>query len=236
MYVRICLCVCTYIWVSVRTYVCLYVCMHVCIFPRKLLKSLNTGQSQSKALLVGDWQSCLLLNTRWPGVRLHVIPQKPFAFSFEPAPHWTWSSLILLDCHLCLPPKHWDNDPPLTQLLYGSWGSHSGSVLLTEPSTQPELCFPMGRKWSSVRELRGELFIQGYIKKVGAQRRWDTACTPYFTDTAVTPQWRQQEHLWIVLASSRELSRPETWTHTHTHKFRSACEWEHVFIFLNLST
>lgn len=132
MYVHICLCVCTYIWVSVRTYVCLCVCMYVCIFPRKLLKSLNTGQSQSKALLVGDWQSCILLNTRWPEVRLDVIPQKPSAFSFEPEPHWTWSSLILLDCHLCLPPKHWDNGPPLTQLLCGSWGSHSGPYATQE--------------------------------------------------------------------------------------------------------
>ena len=48
-YVHLSVCVYTYIWVSVRTYVCLCVCMHVCIFPRKLLKSLNTAQSQSEA-------------------------------------------------------------------------------------------------------------------------------------------------------------------------------------------
>lgn len=153
-----------------------------------------------------------------------VIPQKSSAFSFEPASYWTWSSLILLECHLCLLPKHWNNDPSYTQLLCGSL-RFRGSVLLTEPPAQPELCFLTGRKWSSVRELRIELFFQGYIKKVGAQGRWDTVCTPYFTDTAVTPQWRQQES-----CISRQVLAYLVWTVSswalNPHSQVQVCMWE----------
>lgn len=102
-----------------------------------------------------------------------------------------------------------------------------GSVLLTEPSAQPELCFLTGRKWSSVRELCIELFIQGYVKKVGVQRRWDTVCTPYVTDIAVTPQWRQQESciLWEVLTYL--VWTVSSWAlNPHSHSQVQVCMWE----------